>query len=265
MSAHIIPFQFDSHPVRTLLIDDQPWFVASDICEALAIVNSRRALSRLDDDEKGVHSMNTLGGTQSLSTLNESGLYSLILTSRKPEAKRFKKWVTAEVLPTIRKHGHFHDADGKLDTLIGQTIGTNGFQMLGVLIKSKVANLPTSAQRSATAKLWAQTHAAFGVRSAADIPADQLDAARNFVAAYALDGEWLPAYSDETVLDSSDCTNLYALCHHMQALRQLDRQYHLYEALSQLGSPAGKAMYSHMVDGAAIAGRYLERLQQQVH
>lgn len=259
MSAQIIPFQFDSHPVRTLLIDDQPWFVASDICEALAIVNSRRALSRLDDDEKGVHSMNTLGGTQSLSILNESGLYSLILTSRKPEAKRFKKWVTAEVLPAIRKHGHFHDADGKLDTLIGQTIGTNGFQMLGVLIKSKVANLPTTAQRRATAKLWAQTHAAFGVRSAADIPADQLDAARNFVAAYSLEGEWLPVPANDG-LDEADRMNLSALCNHMLRLQEIYREYRLYDVFSAMKSPAGPSLYGHLMDGASIARRAETRL-----
>lgn len=254
MSAHIIPFQFDSHSVRTLLIEDQPWFVASDICEALAISNSRRALSRLDDDEKGVHSMNTLGGTQTLNTLNESGLYSLILTSRKAEAKRFKKWVTAEVLPAIRKHGQFHDADGTLDTLIGQTIGTNGFQMLGVLIKSKVANLPTTAQRSATAKLWAQTHAAFGVRSAADIPANQLDAARNFVAAYSIEGEWLPVSANDG-LDEADRMNLSALCNHVLRLQEIYREYRLYDVFNAIKSPAGPSLYGHLMDGASIARR----------
>ena len=65
------------------------------------------ALSRLDDDEKGVSSIDTLGGVQTMATVNESGLYSLIMGSRKPEAKRFKKWVTAEVLPSIRKTGSY--------------------------------------------------------------------------------------------------------------------------------------------------------------
>lgn len=109
--TQVIPFKFEAREVRTLLIDDQPWFVAADVCKSLDIVSTARALSRLDDDEKGVHSMNTLGGTQNLSTVNESGLYSLILTSRKPEAKRFKKWVTAEVLPAIRKTGSYAAAN----------------------------------------------------------------------------------------------------------------------------------------------------------
>lgn len=84
-------------------------------------------------------------------------------------------------------------APGQGMTLIGQTIGTDGFHMLGAVVKGKVASLPAIAQRRATAKIWSQTHAAFGVRSAADIPAEQLDAARNFIAAYVvLEGEYIP-------------------------------------------------------------------------
>ena len=199
MAAQVIPFRFDTREVRTLLIDDQPWFVASDVAAALQYRDSHNMCRNLDDDEKGTQIVSTLsgdkagrgGGEQELAVINESGLYSAILRSRKAEAKRFKKWVTAEVLPAIRKHGHYHDAEGKMGTLIGQTIGTDGFHMLGALIKGKVANLPTAQRRAATAKLWSQTHTAFGVRSAADIPADQLDAARNFVAAYAIEGEYL--------------------------------------------------------------------------
>ncbi|EKT4540170.1 BRO-N domain-containing protein [Pseudomonas sp. C5pp] len=104
---HPIHRTFENHNIRLLLIDGKPWFVAADTCDALAIINTARALSRLDDDEKGIHSMNTPGGPQNLGIINESGLFSLILTSRKPEAKRFKKWVTSEVLPSLRKHGSY--------------------------------------------------------------------------------------------------------------------------------------------------------------
>ncbi|MNF49278.1 hypothetical protein D3C84_305460 [compost metagenome] len=76
-------------------------------------------------------------------------------------------------------------------SVLSTTIGTDGFHMLGAVVKGKVSKLPAAIQRRATAKIWSQTHAAFGVRSAADIPADQLDSARNFIAAYALEGEWL--------------------------------------------------------------------------
>ena len=104
----IVAFDFESHNVRIVLdAAGQPQFVSTDVCEALAIRNSRDAIARLDEDEKGVAITDTLGGKQELSVINESGLYSLILTSRKAEAKRFKRWVTHDVLPSIRKTGSY--------------------------------------------------------------------------------------------------------------------------------------------------------------
>lgn len=93
--------------VRTVFKNDTVWFVAKDVCNCLEVGNSSQALSRLDDDEKDIILTDTLGGKQELSAVNESGLYSLVLSSRKPEAKRFKKWVTSEVLPSIRKNGGY--------------------------------------------------------------------------------------------------------------------------------------------------------------
>ena len=93
--------------VRSILIDGDPWFVAADVCKALEIEKTNRALSRLDDDEKGAHSVSTPGGRQRMSIISESGLYSLILGSRKPEARAFKRWITHEVIPSIRKHGAY--------------------------------------------------------------------------------------------------------------------------------------------------------------
>lgn len=100
-------FAFDGHAMRVVMIDGQPWFVAKDVCNALELENSRMALERLDDDEKGVSSIDTLGGEQEMAVINESGMYNLILGSRKPEARRFKKWVTSDVLPSIRKTGRY--------------------------------------------------------------------------------------------------------------------------------------------------------------
>lgn len=93
--------------VRVVILNDKPWFVAADVCKALEISNNRMALSRLDDDEKGVSLIDTLGGNQMMSITNESGLYSLILSSRKPEAKKFKRWITHEVIPSIERHGAY--------------------------------------------------------------------------------------------------------------------------------------------------------------
>lgn len=101
-------FCFDEATIRVVIGEEgEPWFVASDVCAALDISNHRMAVSRLDDDERGISSIDSLGGVQSTLTVNESGLYNLILTSRKPEAKRFKKWVTSQVLPAIRKTGGY--------------------------------------------------------------------------------------------------------------------------------------------------------------
>ena len=93
--------------MRAVTLDGEPWFVAADVCRALGLGNSSMAVSKLDDDEKGVITSDTLGGKQEMSTINEPGLYSLILRSRKPEAKAFKRWITHEVIPAIRKTGGY--------------------------------------------------------------------------------------------------------------------------------------------------------------
>ena len=94
--------------VRTVTIDDEPWFVATDVCRALEIGNSRMATDRLDDDEKAAVSLtdtSSNGVTQQreMTVINEPGLYSLVLGSRKPEARAFKRWITHEVIPALRK------------------------------------------------------------------------------------------------------------------------------------------------------------------
>ena len=92
--------------VRTLEINGEPWFVGKDVAETLGYSNPRKAIGdHMDDEDKGVTKCDTLGGSQDLTVINESGLYSLILSSKLPTAKAFKRWVTSEVLPAIRKHG----------------------------------------------------------------------------------------------------------------------------------------------------------------
>lgn len=100
-------FNYQDQEIRTVIQDGQPWFVAKDLCEVLEIKNNRDALSRLDEDEKGVVLTDTLGGSQELAAVNEPGLYALILSSRKPEAKQFKRWITHDVIPTIRQTGQY--------------------------------------------------------------------------------------------------------------------------------------------------------------
>lgn len=95
----------DFGEVRTITRDGEPWFVAADVCRALEI--DRTQIRRLDEDEKGVYSMQTPGGAQKMTIVNEPGLYALVLGSRKPEAKAFKRWITHEVIPAIRKTGQY--------------------------------------------------------------------------------------------------------------------------------------------------------------
>ncbi len=110
MSALAQVFEFETNPIRTAVIDGDPWFVAADICDVLGLSNRRSSLALLDDDEKGVHSMDTPGGQQEFIIVNEPGMYSLILRSRRPEAKKFKRWITHDVLPAIRKTGRYEVA-----------------------------------------------------------------------------------------------------------------------------------------------------------
>lgn len=119
----VVPFQNETLncTVRAVVKDGEPWFVAKDVCDALEIGNVSQAVSYLDEDEKSNIITNDIaqnGGRAPL-IINESGLYSLILRSRKPEAKKFKKWVTAEVLPSIRKHGMYATGE-KLMELLAQ-------------------------------------------------------------------------------------------------------------------------------------------------
>lgn len=100
-------FAFDSSALRVVMLEGEPWFVAADVCGALGYKHVPHATRMLDDDEKGVHNVDILGGAQDLTIVNEPGLYSLVLGSRKPEAKRFKRWVTHEVLPSLRKTGTY--------------------------------------------------------------------------------------------------------------------------------------------------------------
>ena len=102
-------FNFGAHAVRIIVRDGEPWFVAFDVCQALGYANSRKAVAdHLDDDERStVTNSDSRNGGGKLTIINESGLYALVLRSRKPEARKFAKWVTGEVLPSIRKTGSY--------------------------------------------------------------------------------------------------------------------------------------------------------------
>jgi prophage antirepressor-like protein len=108
MNNSLMNFAFEDNLVRVHLDENgNPWFCAKDVCLILEIGNSRDALTNLDEDEKGVGNADTPGGPQEMAFISESGLYALVFRSRKPEARRIRKWVTAEVLPAIRQTGSY--------------------------------------------------------------------------------------------------------------------------------------------------------------
>jgi anti-repressor protein len=101
-------FDYAGQQVRTVMVGDEPWFVAADVCRILGISNSRMAVARLDRDGVSLADViDSVGRAQSTSVLSESGLYELVLRSDKPEARKFRRWVTAEVLPAIRRTGTY--------------------------------------------------------------------------------------------------------------------------------------------------------------
>lgn len=106
MSSEIQSFRNEEFgTIRTIVLNDEPWFVAADVCRALDVSNPTDALKRLDDDEKARLNLGLRGGETNC--VNEPGLYSLVLGSRKPEARAFKRWITHDVIPTIRKTGGY--------------------------------------------------------------------------------------------------------------------------------------------------------------
>ena len=105
MSAEIIPFDFEDQAVRVVMRDDAPWWVAADVCRVLEILNTSDAVKRLDEDEVTLDQIE--GSHRPTNLISESGLYALVIRSDKPAAKRFRKWITSEVLPSLRRHGRY--------------------------------------------------------------------------------------------------------------------------------------------------------------
>ena len=103
----IIPFDFETNAVRTVMIEGKPWWVATDVCRVLEIKNTSQALQRLDEDQKGVSQIYTLGGEQVMNVVNQSGLFMLIARSDKPVAKRFMRWVFDVVIPALIRDGYY--------------------------------------------------------------------------------------------------------------------------------------------------------------
>ncbi|HHK4226600.1 TPA: Bro-N domain-containing protein [Pseudomonas aeruginosa] len=217
-AAQVIPFKFDAREVRTLLIDDQPWFCVADICRVLGYSNSRDALAK-HCREKGVAKRDTLTtkGRQALTFINEGNLYRLIIKSRKEEAQRFESWVCDEVLPAIRKHGRYEDTSNKMATLVDELIGMTEVNVIKGLIRDKAKVIPIDRRRGFQLAMHNRLHTRFNVPRVELIPAAQFESACNFIAAYALEGEWLPKEEKKPgafVLDEYQAQFVHSLIHY---------------------------------------------------
>lgn len=198
-------FSFGTHNVRLVIRDGEPWFVASDVCAALDYKNTSKAVAdHLDDDERmtltagygqSVDAGNGLttgytpaakrGGARFTVVINESGLYALVLRSRKPEARKFAKWVTSEVLPAIRKTGIYV---GKPFTVNpGDVLTAEEQNTLRLMLKSAVERLPKEKQAGAMIKGWSKLKAHFGVAYRA-IPRQEFSEAVSIIARHT--SEW---------------------------------------------------------------------------
>ena len=150
--------------IRTLTIEENPWFVGKDVAGALGYSNGRDALSKhVDEEDKGVAKCDTHGGTQEMTIINESGLYSLILSSKLESAKRFKRWVTSEVLPAIRKTGSYNTG-GEYDRM-------------------ELARIISSC-KSTTAVKTISALFGIGIKPINDIPRQDNDGVRRFLEIY---------------------------------------------------------------------------------
>lgn len=136
-------FNFENNQVRTLLINDEPWFVGKDVAEILGYSKARNAISTHvdDDDKKGAPIQGDLGGTQEMTVINESGVYALVFGSKLPSAKKFKHWVTSEVLPTLRKTGGYTMPKTYLEALKAFTAEVEKNEMLSLENKIKTQQI----------------------------------------------------------------------------------------------------------------------------
>lgn len=187
-----MPFQFDGVQIRVVTDDDGvPWFVAADVCAVLG--GGVEQTRRLDDDEKGLRTVQTLGGAQQMATINESGLYSLVLTSRKSEARAFKKWITSEVLPAIRRTGSY-SASPALPKSFAEALRLAADQQ--ETIEAQAAEIAAAAPAVAFVGRYVDSTGLKGFRQVAKLLGAKENAFRDFLIEerilYRLNGELTP-------------------------------------------------------------------------
>ncbi len=210
---NVSTFQFEEISIRVIAINNEPWFIAKDLCNAINISNYRDAIERLDDDEKGVALTDTLGGKQEMKIVSESGMYTLILRCRDAVKKgsvphRFRKWVTSEVLPQIRKTGKYENKKTTADERTGLRQAVSKLVSQKGLIYSDAYSL---------------IHQRFNVQHIDELTPEQIPMAVEYIHKIVLEGELITDTSpkvkeDEIVVPYN---LLYALYRQGQRGRQL--------------------------------------------
>lgn len=250
-------FNFESKSIRTLAINNEPWFVAKDLCNAINISNYRDAIERLDDDEKGVALTDTLGGKQEMAVVSESGMYTLILRCRDAVKKgsvphRFRKWVTAEVLPAIRKTGKY-EAKTTVDDRTGLRNAVNMLVSKKGLIYSDAYHL---------------IHQRFNVESIEDLTLEQLPQAVEYVHRIVLEGELI------TTPKKDECFNFEFTEYELQELawlwfafkRGVGTFQHIERAFNVLGSNMSGQIYGQAYEYLSVlrsTNRILNRITKE--
>jgi len=197
-------FKFGDNEIRVIDKNGDPWFVAKDVCDALQLTNSRKALIALDEDEKGVTSSYTIKGNQEVAVISESGMYTLVLRCRDAVNKgsvphAFRKWVTAEVLPAIRKHGGYEKPKAIIKKASVEE-RTPLRDAVNMLVSKKHMMYPEA---------YALIHKQFEVRSIEDLTTEQIPAAVQFVHTVILEGELLSKEVGQLKLPLSYPMNYY--------------------------------------------------------
>lgn len=192
MTNSVIPFSFNSNEVRTILKDDAVWFVASDIAKALDYAVAKDLVRMLDEDERGGHIVPTPSGDQEMTIINESGLYHALIKSRKPEAKPFRKWVTGEVLPTIRKTGSYTAPERKTKQVLIGKLTADQQDAIKALVNSRIDSVPKDKQRGTAMKLWGAINRKFGTKTYKDIDPSEFINVLSLVSRLPLEGELMP-------------------------------------------------------------------------
>lgn len=231
-------FKFGDSEIRVINKCGEPWFVAKDVCDALNLTNSRKALTALDDDEKGVTLSYTLGGEQNLSIVSESGMYTLVLRCRDAVNKgsvphKFRKWVTAEVLPSIRKTGSYGNTL-KAKKALPEKITTEQQEAIKQLVMSRGQSLPKEKQAKAMITMWSSLKSHFGC-SYKEISEEQFTEALSLAARVPLEGELIGKQEKSTnELSAKETDSLVWLWDYANRSQALFRE--LYPALKLIQS-----------------------------